>query len=302
MPSQELAQARAMFETMMADATASGEDATVDEIRQAYEDMCAKLDVPAGAHFEERSIAGVRCIEVRATDVEPDRSIIWFHSGGYVIGSADGYRSLGAHLASAADARVILVDYRRAPEHPYPAALDDAVAVYREVISEQPGGAASTVLAGDSAGGGLTFACLVALRDGGTDLPSCAVACSPWVDLAQTGATIDTKADVDPAVSRPMLDMVASMYLGDTDPRTPLASPLYADLAGLPPLYVLVGTAETLLDDARRIAERAEAAGVDVTLRVTDDMIHIFQIFASFLPEAKDALAEIGDFVRRHTK
>lgn len=302
MPSNELARARNMFETMMTEATTSGEQATIEEIRQAYDAMCAQLDVPSFGRFEERSIAGVRCIEVRPTDGDPGRSIIWFHSGGYVIGSADGYRSLGAHLAAAADARVVLVDYRRAPEHPYPAAVEDATAVYRAVIAEQAGGAASTVLAGDSAGGGLTFACLAALRDAGTELPSCAVSCSPWVDLAQTGASLDANADIDPAVNGPMLEMCASMYLGDADRRTPLASPLYADLTGLPPLYVLVGTAETLLDDARRIAERAEAAGVDVTLRVAEEMIHIFPLFVSFLPEAKEAVGGIAQFVRRHTK
>jgi monoterpene epsilon-lactone hydrolase len=302
MTSTELGLARTMFETMMVDATASGEATTIDEMRAAYDKMCSKLDIPTDARITDVEIAGVPCIDVRTADGEPDRTIVWLHSGGYAIGSPAGYRSLGAHLSAASGARVVLVDYRLAPEHPFPAALEDAAAVYRAVISEQHGGAEQCVLAGDSAGGGLVIATLVALRDNGDALPSCAVCCSPWVDLAQTGDSLDSNAAIDPAVSRGMLEMCTSMYLGDRDRYNPLASPLYADLAGLPPLFVLVGTAETLLDDARRITDRASAAGVDATLRVADDMIHIFPLFVSFLPEAKDAVAEIGEFISGHAR
>lgn len=302
MASKQLARARKMFETMMVNATASGDATTPDEMRAAYDAMCANLDIPSDAQIERVEVGGVPCVSVQAGDVEPGRTIVFLHSGGYVIGSAEGYRSIAAHLAQAADSRVLLVDYRRAPESPFPAALEDATAVYRAVIAEQPGGAASVVLAGDSAGGGLTLATLVALRQQEIELPACAVCVSPWADLAQTGETLETNASVDPAVQKPMLEACAAMYLAGADPRTPLASPLYADLSGLPPLLLLVGTAETLLDDARRIAERATTAGVAVTLQVADDMIHIWPIFASFLPEATEAIADIGDFVRKHTK
>lgn len=302
MTSTELSVARTMFETMMGDATASGEATTIDEMRAAYDTMCAKLEIPSDVQITEVVIAGVPCIDVRATDGEPDRTIVWLHSGGYAIGSPAGYRSLGAHLSAASGARVVLVDYRLAPENPFPAALDDAAAVYRAIVAEQDGGAGRCVLAGDSAGGGLVMATLVKIRDAGDELPSCAVCCSPWVDLAQTGDSLDSNAAIDPAVSRGMLEMCTAMYLGEGDRYNPLASPLYADLARLPPLFVLVGTAETLLDDARRLSDRATAAGVDVTLRVADGMIHIFPLFVSFLPEAKEAVAEIGDFIRSHAK
>ena len=300
MTSYELGRARDLFATMLPTGDAPP---TIEQIRQAYEDMCGRLEIPAAARMEHISIAGVSCISVQAdAQSPPDRTIVWFHSGGYVVGSASGYRSLGAHLARAANARVLLVDYRLAPEFPYPAALEDALAVYGGVVADQPGGASAVVLAGDSAGGGLALSTLVALRDAGTELPACAICCSPWTDLAQTGETIETNAAVDPAVSGSMLELCAALYLGERDRRTPLASPFYADLEGLPPVFVLVGTAETLLDDSRRFAERAAAAGVDVTLRVADDMVHIFPIFASFLPEAREAVTEMGEFAQKHAR
>lgn len=297
MPNEALIRARSMFESMMADATAAGEAATIENIRDAYEVMCSKLEVPASTTVDEVELGGVRCLDVRSGGAEPTTTIVWLHSGGYVIGSPEGYRSLGGHLALATGARVLLVDYRLAPEHAYPAALEDALSVYRAVVREQEGGAMQCVLAGDSAGGGLAVATLVSLRDAGDDLPRCAICCSPWTDLAQTGATIDSKADVDPAVARDMLEMCTDLYLGEGDRRSPLASPLYAELEGLPPMFVLVGSDEALLDDSRRLADRAKAANVSVELKVVADMIHIFPIFASFLPEAQAALVEMDRFI-----
>jgi acetyl esterase/lipase len=200
-------------------------------------------------------------------------------------------------VSRAAAARVLLVDYRLAPEYPHPAAVQDATAAYRWLLAQgcKPGRLA---IAGDSAGGGLTVATLVALRDAGTPLPAAGVCLSPWVDLEGVGESMRAKADLDPMVYHDGLLQMAALYLNGLDPRTPLAAPLYADLRGLPPLLIQVGTAETLLDDSVRLAARAREADVDVTLEPWDDMIHVFQAFAGVLPEGQQAVDRIGEFVR----
>jgi acetyl esterase/lipase len=186
-----------------------------------------------------------------------------------------------------------------APEHPHPAAVDDATAAYRWLLS-QGVNPARLAIAGDSAGGGLTIATLVALRDAGVQLPAAAVSLSPWVDLEGLGESMTTKASVDPMVQAEPLRRFGKHYLASHDPRTPLAAPLYADLSGLPPLLIQVGSAETLLDDSTRIAERARKAGVKVTLDEWEDMIHVFQAFAVILPEGQQAIEKIGAFIREH--
>jgi acetyl esterase/lipase len=202
-----------------------------------------------------------------------------------------------SRLSRTAAARALAIDYRLAPEHPFPAAVEDATAAYRWLLS---GGVdpAGVVIAGDSAGGGLTVATLVALRDAGDPLPAAAVCLSPWVDMEGLGESMTAKADVDPMIQRGEILEMAQAYLGEADPRTPLAAPLYADLTGLSPMLIQVGTAEVLLDDSIRLAERARAAGVDVTLEPWDDMFHVWQAFALLLPEGQQAIDRIGEFVR----
>jgi acetyl esterase/lipase len=226
--------------------------------------------------------------------------VFYLHGGGYVIGSAQDYREMTSHIGRAAGARVLVVDYRLAPEHPFPAAVDDAVAAYRWLLATgaSPG---SIVIAGDSAGGGLTMATLLALRDAGTTLPAAGVCMSPWVDLECTGESMTTKADVDPVVQREGAIGMADMYLAGQDIRLPLASPLRGDLRGLPPLLIQVGTRETLLDDSTRLAERARAAGVDVTIDTVEGAPHVWQVFSSFLPEGRDAIDRIANFTQKHT-
>ena len=228
-----------------------------------------------------------------------DVAIVYLHGGGYVMGSLDTHRGHCARISQATRARVLNVDYRLGPEHPHPAAVEDAVAAVR--FARASGVAPErTAIAGDSAGGGLTLATLVALRDAGDPLPAAGLCISPWTDLALSGDTIATKAADDPMVRAADLARMADAYLAGRDPKTPLASPLYADLAGLPPLLLQVGSAEILLDDAVRVAARARAAGVDAELRVWPDMIHVWHAFAQILPEGQQAVEEMAAFFERH--
>lgn len=231
-----------------------------------------------------------------APGVAPDRILFYLHGGSYIAGSIHAYRSLVANLATAARARALLIDYRLAPEAPFPAALDDALAAYRELVSNATP-AQQIIVAGDSAGGGLALALLVAARDQGTPLPAAAVCLSPWTDLAATGASWITNAKTDLLNDGDKLRQAARLYLGTYAPDTPLASPLYADLHGLPPLLLQVGADEILLTDATRLAARAQAAGVPVTLEIWPGMQHEWHFAANWLPESRQAIARIGEFI-----
>jgi acetyl esterase/lipase len=225
------------------------------------------------------------------------RVILFLHGGGYVSGSIASHRHLVAEAGRAAGARTLALDYRRAPEHPFPAAVDDAMAGYRFLLST--GVAPSRIcIAGDSAGGGITLAALVTIRDAGLKLPGCAWCISPWVDLECIGASMTSKAAVDPMIQRDYLQEIGGMYLNGADPRSPLAAPLYAELAGLPPMLIQVGTAETLLDDAVRLAERAAATNVRVTLEAWPEMIHVWHLFHPQLAEGRRAITAAGNFIR----
>lgn len=229
----------------------------------------------------------------------PARTILYFHGGGYYFCSPRSHRSLVFELARRANTRTFSLDYRLAPEHRFPAALDDSVAAYRQLLAEGTP-AESIVIAGDSAGGGLALATLVALRDAGDALPAGGLLFSPWTDLAATGASYESRATADPIHQRAMIKALAKNYLGEHgDPRDPLASPLYADVAGLPPLLIQVGDRETVLDDSTSFADKARAAGVEVELEVWDNMIHVFQMFGTELAEARQAVASIAKFLAR---
>jgi epsilon-lactone hydrolase len=292
MPSPELENLVGMLT-----ATELPDDTTVTQWREAYDGLGRMVPPDPGAVVTDAVVGGRPCLDARPADVaEPDRTILYLHGGGYAIGSPVSHRSLATHLAMAACARVILLDYRLAPEHPFPAAVDDAVAAYRTLLG---GGVAPSALAvaGDSAGGGLTVATLLAVRDAGLPLPGCAVCLSPWADLTQSGATIDTKAAEDPMVRKVDLDSWADAYLADHDPKDPLASPVFGDLAGLPPLLVHVGSREVLLDDAQRLVVRARDAGVDATLHVGEGLIHVWHQFAGMVPEGTDSVREVGEWI-----
>ncbi len=229
----------------------------------------------------------------------PDRAVLYLHGGGYVLGSCATGRNLAAGIASACAARVLSLEYRLAPEHPFPAALEDALGAYHWLLSQ--GFAPHTLaLAGDSAGGGLCVALLVALRDAGDPLPAAAALISPDVDLSRTGESLRTRAKVDPMLEPEQIRIYARAYAAGQDLRHPLLSPVYADLHGLPPLLIHVGDDEILLSDSERLAQRAEAAGVDVTLEVWPHMWHDWHSFAAWMPEARHALDRLGLFVRNH--
>ncbi|MFX1671269.1 alpha/beta hydrolase [Paraburkholderia sp. A2WS-5] len=228
------------------------------------------------------------------------RTILYLHGGGYYFCSPKTHRAITFGLATRAEADLFSLDYRLAPEHPFPAALVDAVAAYRRLLADGAR-AQSLVIAGDSAGGGLALATLVALRDAGNPLPAGAVLYSPWTDLAVTGASIRENDGRDPMFCGDVFARVAPLYLGETSATDPHASPLYADLHGLPPLFMLAGSTETLLDDTRRVAERAQAAGVSVECKIGRGLPHVWPIYAPFMPEARRALDETARFVKRVT-
>lgn len=246
---------------------------------------------------ENISIKGRRAEWLRAPGVDDARVLLYLHGGGYVMGSANTHRALAGELSRVASAAVLVPDYRLAPEAPFPAAVDDAVAVYVWLIAQghQP---SRLAIAGDSAGGGLAVATLISLREKSLPQPGCAVCLSPWSDLNCSNASYQTRAAADPMITSADISMMAKVYLNGADPKSPLASPNRADLSGLPPLLIHVGRDELLLDDAVVLHEAARSAGVASTLEIWDDMIHVWHAFHPMLPEGKQGIARIGEYLR----
>jgi epsilon-lactone hydrolase len=271
---------------------------SIAELRGASAATGAAIPLPDGATYAIVDANGVNAEWVEAAGSSQDRTFMFIHGGGYYRGSAAGSRATAAYISAATGARVFSTDYRLAPEHPFPAAIDDVLTAYQWMLS-QGVDPKRTAVGGVSAGGGLTLALLLKLKDIGGALPAAAVPISAWTDMKQTGETLVTKADVDPTISKAYLDRMSEGYLNGADPGTPLASPLYGDLSGLPPLLVQVGTAETLMDDSRVFAERATAAGVDVTYEPWEDMIHGWHGSPHILPEAREAIVSIGEYFKR---
>lgn len=269
------------------------------EMREGFEKLANFLPVPDNAGVEKTTADGVPAEWVTAADVSGDRVILYLHGGGYVIGSLNTHRRLACDLSAAAGARVLVIDYRMGPENPFPAAIEDAVKAYKWLLA-QGHLPANIAISGDSAGGGLTMATLISLRDQGVELPSCAVPISPWVDLEGAGDSMTANEAIDPMVRKPGLLRMADFYLNGADARDPLASPIHADLKGLPPLLIQVGTRETLLDDSRRLHARALADGVNSSLEEAGGMIHVWHLFAPMLSEGRDAIGRAGAFIRTH--
>ncbi len=292
MASEELAKVIAMIKSVPRDPTAS-----VERMRGAMEKVSEH--VARDVKCEAVSAGGVPAEWIVPPGAADDRVILYLHGGGYVMGSINTHRAMIARIARASQAKALALDYRMGPEHRFPAAVDDACAAYRWLVAEEykPG---RIVIAGDSAGGGLTLATLLALRDAGAPLPAAAVPISPWADLEGTGASVETRAAVDPMVDKAGLLRMAEMYIGDRDPKDPLISPIYGDYKGLPPMLIQVGDAEVLLDDSTRVAEKARAAGVKVELEAWPEMFHVWHVFAKILPEGQQAIDRIGEYVLAH--
>jgi acetyl esterase/lipase len=272
----------------------------VGQARARFEKLADMLGGAPDAKCEAVDAGGVKAEWVAAPGCDSARAVLYLHGGGYAIGSIATHRRLAYDISAASGARVLVIDYRLAPEHPFPAALDDATAAWRWLLRQ--GLAANRLaIAGDSAGGGLTMATLVSLRDQKLGLPACAVAISPWVDLEGTGTSMTARSAQDPMVQKAGLQWMAGLYLNGKDSKTPLAAPLHADLKGLPPILIQAGTAETLLDDATRLAEKLHAAGGEVRLAVWPNMLHVFPLFAPILSEGRDGCLEIGAFIRAKT-
>ncbi len=269
----------------------------IDDLR-AFMDQNANLfPVPEGVSVKEVDADGVQGEWVKAPGAREDAVIMYMHGGGYAIGSTASHRPLVAAISDAAGATMLSLNYRLAPEHPFPAAVDDAVTGYRWLVKK--GVAPNRIaVAGDSAGGGLTMATLLALRDAGDPRPAAGICLSPWVDLTCSAKSYQTKAETDPMLNLKEALLIAAIYYGDKDPKTPLVSPLFADLTGLPPLLIHVGSEEVLLDDSNGLHRCAIEAGVDSTLEVWDDMIHVWQMFFPMLKEGRDAIARIGEYFK----
>ncbi len=274
---------------------------TVSETRASFAPAGLIHPVPGDVVVTEVSAGGVPAHWLGAPGADPGRVLIFLHGGGYQLGSLRSDGELAARLGRAGGMRVLFPEYRLAPEHPFPAAVDDVRAVWRWLRTDQGLGAGSIAVAGDSAGGGLAMALLVATRDAGDALPAAAVLMSPTVDLTSSGASMTERAGQDPISTPALLRQLASDYLAGADPRTPLASPLFASLSGLPPLLIQVGTADLLLSDAERLAAAAAAAGVDVHLEVGEGLPHVFQLTLG-TPEAADATERIGTFLRARVR
>jgi epsilon-lactone hydrolase len=273
---------------------------TIPEQRAAMDQVASASRPPDGITVQPDRLGGRDAEWLEMAGATDEGVLLYLHGGGYCIGSLATHRPLAGRIALASRCRVVTLDYRLAPEHPFPAAVDDACAAYRDLLA---GGVAPQrmAVAGDSAGGGLAMALLLALRAAGTPLPAAAVCLSPWTDLTQSSPAYDQRADRDPMVTKAGLDDMASAYLRDTDPRTALASPLFGDLGGLPPVRIEVGESEVLFDDATGLAERLRLAGVDVSLVVWPELIHVFQAFpGELVPEADTSIEGVGAFMRAH--
>lgn len=289
-----LAQVRAYQEAALGSPSAVP---TLEEMRAGADAVLEQIGtMPEGVVVEETTVAGLSALWLRPAGAPKDSVVLYFHGGGYVLQSANSHRKLTAHIAQQSKCNVLSVNYRLAPEHAHPAAVTDAVAAYGWLLN-QGYAPAKIALSGDSAGGGLSLALLLAAKRDGLPQPAGAAVFSPWVDLVGTGESMDTKASSDLMVNRHALGMMAALFLAGGSAEDPLAAPLHGDLSGIAPLYIQVGGDETLLDDSTRIAIKAAHAGVPVRLDVFPEMQHVFQAAVGMIPEATDAVSKAGNWL-----
>jgi monoterpene epsilon-lactone hydrolase len=270
----------------------------VEDSRKSLELLASLVKLPKDVKIDNVNIEGMDAVWISVPESETDKIVLYLHGGGYMQGSLTSHQDLAARISRAAQAKVLVVDYRLAPEHPFPAAIEDSVKSYKWLIGNQKIPPNKIVIAGDSAGGGLTLVTLIKLRDDKISLPAAGICLSPWTDLALTGNSLIRNAKIDPFLKFYDLVFMAELYVGDNDPENPYISPLYAELHNLPSILIHVGTAEIIEDDSIRFAEKAKEAGVDVTIEVFDDMIHVFQAFSEWASEGQEAIEKIGEFIQ----
>ena len=275
----------------------SPESVDIRRMRARLDRFARLVPVAAGVEIERTRVAGLHAEWLRPRGSEAGKVLLYLHGGAYVLGSCDSHRHLASHIARSAGVQALLPEYRLAPEHPFPAAIEDAVGVYRELLDDGVD-ANDVVVAGDSAGGGLTMAVLLSLSEAGLPQPALGCLLSPWLDLAAEGDSMQSRRDEDPWFSPEDFPHVTRYYCDDGQRRLPLVSPVYADPAGLCPIYIQVGDHEILLSDSRRLAENIDAAGGSVELEVWPDMWHVFQAFVLVMPESRAAVDKLGARIR----
>lgn len=296
-PSAEAGFLRALYQTW-SERMAANPALTIADLRGLFDEWQQPTREPEGVTYKSETVAGVEALWALPLDADPQKVILYTHGGGFAVGSAASHRKLAGHLAKHLGVTALVLDYRRAPEHPFPAQLEDATAVYRELLARDFK-AHNITTSGDSAGGNLAIATVLKLRDDGVALPGAVIAFSPWLDMEHVGKTLQTNAATDALVSKAVLEAMSGMFLGEQGSRTnPLANPLKANYTGFPRLYLNAGSQETLLDNATDLAGIAKAAGVDVTLSVVDGMQHVFPFLAGRAVEADDELRRIAKWFK----
>jgi len=271
---------------------------TVEAQRALMKQMVAMMKLPKDVKYETVDAGGVPAEWVSVPESNDEFVILYLHGGYYIVGEMFIERVFASLIARASKCRVLAIDYRLAPEYPYPAALDDAINAYRWLINDQKINPQNIIIEGLSAGGGLTLACLLKLRDEGDTLPTAAVSLCPYGDLTLTGESYKRNADLD-WISYELSQFNAPLYYSESDPKDPYISPIFGDFNKLPPVFIQVGTSDVLHDDSIRLGECAKAAGVDVTVDVWEGMVHGFQMFTAFAPESRDAIKKMSEFTDR---
>jgi monoterpene epsilon-lactone hydrolase len=292
---------RAQVDAMLRQPRSEG-PRSVEALRAGFKALMARMIVPDSIRTTQTTLGNRPALHVEPDNGPRAGTILYFHGGGWVYGSPESVLSLTGHLVAKTGVGAYSVDYRLAPEHPFPAAIDDTLSAYRALLDsgQDP---STIVFAGDSAGGGLTVTTCLAARDAGLPLPAAIVTFSPGLDATRTGESMHTKEDIDPILTRESVEHTGAMYLAGQDPHQPMLSPaVLADLTGFPPMLIQVGTNEIMLDDSTRLAARARAAGVDVILDITADVPHVFQSFAGVLDEADEALDRAALFLSQHIR
>ncbi|WHZ13114.1 MAG: 6-hexanolactone hydrolase [Burkholderiaceae bacterium] len=288
---------RALYQSW-SDRMAANPGLTIADLRSLFDEWHQPTLEPEGVTYKSDTLAGVEALWALPQGADTKKVILYTHGGGFAVGSAASHRKLAGHLAKHLGITAVVIDYRRAPEHPFPAQLEDSTAVYKELLA-RGFKAADIVTSGDSAGGNLAISTVLKLRQDGMPLPGAVIALSPWLDMEHVGKTLQTNAATDALVSKAILEAMSGMFLGEKGSRTdPLANPLKADYSGFPRLHITAGGSETLLDNAQDLARRAKEAGVSVTLSVVDGMQHVFPFLAGRAVEADDELSRIAKWFK----